>query len=471
MATTGLFERPLPAFRHIPAFRYDLSPRKGNGCNYHSEIEDTSVLAEVDKLPLSCDKRHCYSEKEDTGPLGEAELPLSLSQIEEAKPHCPRVVAQSLSSDEPCGKVQADKLPLSSDEPYCKEQDDKLALSSDKPYCKMQADESLPSDRLYCKVQDGAFPLWALEALDTETLLATREPSDGSEELDSPDASVCGSSKSLDSQCSRSDCFVTAPSTVCDEEGDEVELELPPLLIQDLEDAYDEAVNAPLPGGGLFQWSSMKDAARAAWAGGTSLLRYDEVLPRGAAKALARLREGAPDRPALALELGMGRGRLAMQIFLSGASVIGVEFASERYQRAVAASERLAHRRPEVFAVVKAQASTRQTLQLQNVLPGPWGGAVYEARRGDFFQELSDLEIKSATLAILQVHIPENCRQKICDLLSKLSRGCRILTRLNLIDIWQSGDDFPLRSLGRCRVVTSWAPVRGHSMYLWEKVG
>lgn len=247
-------------------------------------------------------------------------------------------------------------------------------------------------------------------------------------------------------------------------------MELPPLLQQDLEDAYDEAVDAPLPGrAGPFRWSSMKDAARAAWAGGTDLLRYGEILPRGAAKALARLREGAPNRPALAIELGMGRGRLAMQTFLSGASVIGVEFASERYHRAVAASERLAHRRPEVFEISKAQAPTGPTVRLQNILPGRWGGALYEARRGDFFHALSDSEMESATLVILQVQIPVNSRKRVCDLLSHTSEGCRLLSRVDLTEIWQPGEIFPFKSLGRCRIATSWAPVRGHDMYIWEK--
>jgi len=257
-----------------------------------------------------------------------------------------------------------------------------------------------------------------------------------------------------------------------DDHDDVVEMDLPPLMQQDLELAYNEAVDASLPGkGGPFRWSSMKDAARAAWVGGTDLLHYGEILPRGAAKALARLRDGAPDRPALALELGMGRGRLAMQIFLSGASVIGVEFASERYHRAVAASERLAHKRPEVFSMYKTQASNGQVARLQNVLPGQWGGALYEARRGDFFCVLNDVEIKSATLVVLQVQIPDNCSKRVCDLLGKLSQGCRLLTRRNLIKIWSgSGEAFPFRSLGRCRLVTSWAPVRGQAMYLWEKM-
>jgi hypothetical protein len=250
-----------------------------------------------------------------------------------------------------------------------------------------------------------------------------------------------------------------------------VEEDLPPLLLQDLEDAYDESINAPLPGGSSpFQWSSMKDAAHAAWIGGTDLLRYWEVLPGGAAKALARLREGAADRPALALELGMGRGRLAMQTFLSGASVIGVEIASERYHRAVAAAERLVHRRPEAFTISKERLTSGRRMQLQRLLHGTWTGGIYEARKGDFFQVLNDSEIKSATLVILQVQIPANARQRICDVLARTSAGCRLLSRVDLAEIWELGDFLPFKCLGKCRVSTSWAPTRGHEMFLWEKI-
>lgn len=316
-------------------------------------------------------------------------------------------------------------------------------------------------DKPYCTVKDVGFPPWALDAESLSYLNApgTREPSDSSESSDLSEASVCESSKSLEND------------RCCNDEHEEVEVDLPPLQRQDLEEAYDETIDAPLPGDGdPFQWSSMKDAARAAWAGGTSLLRYWEVLPRGAAKALARLREDAPNRPALALELGMGRGRLAMQIFLSGASVIGVEFGAERYHRAVAACERLAHRRPELFMISKAQSATGPTVLLQNMLPGKWGGASYKACRGDFCSVLSNSEIQSATLVILQVQIPQNSRHRICNVLSLISEGCRVLSRSDLTEIWQPGEFFPFKSLGTCKVATSWAPIRGHEMYIWEKM-
>lgn len=376
MATTAL-ERPLPSFRHIPAFRYDSPPEKTNSCS-NMESDDTRD-------------------------------------------------------------------------------------ANDMVHSHFKSDYQM----------DAGFPDWALdvESLNSLSRLGTREPSecdfsvDGTTTGDASDGQPNGGCE--DFSCSEK---MSKWDDHANDADEVVEIALPPLLRQDLEDAYDEAINAPLPGGGTpFQWSSMKDAARAAWVGGTDLLRYWEILPGGAAKALARLREGASNRPALALELGMGRGRLAMQIFLSGASVIGVEFGSERYQRAVAASERLAHRRPEAFAVSKAHTPLGQRVQLQRLLHGTWTGAIYEARKGDFFHVLNDSEIKSATIVVLQVQIPVNARQRIRDVLSRTSEGCRLLSRVDLTEIWEPGEFFPFTSLGKCRVSTSWAPIRGHDMFLWEK--
>eukprot|EP00746_Dinoflagellata_sp_MGD_P000030 gnl/MRDRNA2_/MRDRNA2_100055_c0_seq1.p1 gnl/MRDRNA2_/MRDRNA2_100055_c0~~gnl/MRDRNA2_/MRDRNA2_100055_c0_seq1.p1 ORF type:complete len:381 (-),score=72.03 gnl/MRDRNA2_/MRDRNA2_100055_c0_seq1:43-1185(-) len=376
MATTAL-ERPLPSFRHIPAFRYDSPPKTGSG---YSSVKSSDTRDVDDMVPSHFKSDH-----------------------------------QS----------------------------------------------------------DAGFPLWALdvESLNSLSRFGTREPSEGESSVDDPSTGDVSdgqpSSSDKDFSCSEKVSKWDEPVDSADES---VEIGLPPLLRQDLEDAYDEATNAPLPGdGGPFQWSSMKDAARAAWVGGTDLLRYWEILPGGAAKALARLREGVSDRPALALELGMGRGRLAMQIFLSGASVIGVEFGSERYQRAVAASERLAHRRPEAFAISKAYTPSGLRVQLQKLLHGTWTGAIYEARKGDFFHVLNESEIKSATLVVLQVQIPENARQRIRDVLSRTSEGCRVMSRADLNEIWEPGELLPFTSLGKCRVSTSWAPIRGHEMYLWER--
>lgn len=440
MAAAVVMERPLPSFRHIPAFHYDSPESPPKTTNAQSESKSTSDdstmatvgVGNVASLTTSHVSTHDDSSCNDTSRL---------------------MFHPAITRNQYGGFPE-------------------WALDA----------ESVTGSQ--SGTGSSGFPSWAL---DTESLasLSRRgskcssigEPFDGgpvaiNQEVHGGKPSTSDGSESpkvaeVQDVSNSDECGKTGDEVARDEVG----IELPPLLLQDLEEAYDEAVDMALPGGGApFLWSSMKDAARAAWAGGTDLLRYWEVLPNGAAKVLARLREGAQHRPALALELGMGRGRLAMQIFLSGASVIGVEFASERYHRAVAASERLSHKRPEIFEISKARAATGPRVRLQNIMPGKGGGAIYEARKGDLFNVMSESEMKLATLIILQVQIPKNAREKFRNILLQTSEGCRLLSRLNLKDLWEPGQFFPFKSLGRCRVSTSWAPVRGHDMYLWERI-
>merc|ERR1719456_1113354 len=95
----------------------------------------------------------------------------------------------------------------------------------------------------------------------------------------------------------------------------------------------------------------------------------------------------------LCLELGMGRGRLALQLLLSGATVIGVELASERYRLAVAAFERLAHRSPEQFEISKR---TAEAIRIRR-RGGP-KGAICEVRLGNFFDVVTASEVNASTL-------------------------------------------------------------------------
>ena len=58
------------------------------------------------------------------------------------------------------------------------------------------------------------------------------------------------------------------------------------------------------------------------------------------------------------LEMGMGRGRLALQLFLLGATVLGVELAQGRYRQAVAALEKLVKRHPQRYVIVGRSATS-----------------------------------------------------------------------------------------------------------------
>ncbi|CAK0841342.1 unnamed protein product [Prorocentrum cordatum] len=221
----------------------------------------------------------------------------------------------------------------------------------------------------------------------------------------------------------------------------------------------------------------MYDAAHAAWIGGTKLLQYGELLPGGAAKALAVLAAGA--RPArgdatgataglgqLVLELGMGRGRLALQLFLSGATVIGVELASERYGLAVAAMERLAHRSPEDFEIVHRGA---QSVRLRRC-GGP-KSALYEVRLGSFFDVVTDEEIGVATLVFLHVSLPPPTWSRVRGLVARTRAGCRLLAYEDLAAMWERQPDAPPLTAARgVQLACSWAPEEGHRFLLCERV-
>jgi hypothetical protein len=246
--------------------------------------------------------------------------------------------------------------------------------------------------------------------------------------------------------------------------------ELPDWLRQDLEAAYDERVDDPLPPNSsslfrTYRWCSNMDVAQASWIGGTELLHYGEIMPGGAVRALARLRQGAHERPTLALELGMGRGRLAMQLFLGGASVIGVELGFERYTRGKNAMRRLVSCRPDSFEMVQ---STSTNTQVRRCRTSVCATATYDARHGNFFTVMDKDEVAAATLVVMHVRLPEFAWSSVRSLLCMTTAGCRVLTSEDLRLIWKK-KALPFKFLGPCRASASWAREDGHIFWLWER--
>mmetsp|Transcript_45996 Transcript_45996/g.92772 ORF Transcript_45996/g.92772 Transcript_45996/m.92772 type:complete len:424 (-) Transcript_45996:47-1318(-) len=270
-------------------------------------------------------------------------------------------------------------------------------------------------------------------------------------------------------------------------------LPVPASVLAALAQAYDESielVQRPLPGVSGFRWTGVMDAAQAAWIGGTRMLRYGELLPGGLARGLDAMLEGegggASDASEcaasgsgdatssreclrgaasgqLALELGMGRGRVALQLFLSGATVIGVELANERYGLAVAALERLAHRCPEQFEISRR---TSQAVRIRRV-NGP-KAAICEVRLGNFFDVVTGEEVEAATLVFLQVCLPQPAWPRLRSLLLHTQANCRILMYENLRKMWE-GENFPFESLGNPHLSCSWNPERGHRFHCYQR--
>jgi len=172
-----------------------------------------------------------------------------------------------------------------------------------------------------------------------------------------------------------------------------------------------------------------------------------------------------PAHRQLALELGMGRGRLAMQLFLNGATVIGVELASERYGLAVSAMERLAHRCPDSFEITKRSA---QAVRIKR--NGGWKGSICEVRLGSFMDAVPIKEVEAATLVFVQVCLPPPVWPRVKAFLSQTSPGCRLLTFENLRQVWGNIGHFPFAELGRPVLSCSWGQDKGHTFYCYERL-
>lgn len=258
---------------------------------------------------------------------------------------------------------------------------------------------------------------------------------------------------------------------------DEASSPVPASVAKYLSQAYDDE-GAGATG---FRWTGVVDAAHAAWIGGTRLLRYGEILPGGAARGLEcllgdRANEAANSdagiaRNQLCLELGMGRGRLALQLFLSGATVIGVELASERYKLAVGALERLAHRCPEQFEISRR---TAEAIRIRR--KGGPKGAICEVRHGNFFDVVSADEVNAATLIFLQVCLPPPTWPRVRELIDTAGAGCKILSYEDMERMWKGdggasgsrSESFPFTAIGAPRLACSWAAKKGHRFYCYE---
>jgi hypothetical protein len=225
-----------------------------------------------------------------------------------------------------------------------------------------------------------------------------------------------------------------------------------------------------------FCWSGAVDAARAAWIGGTWLLKYGELLPGGLVKLLAFFDGPKEQRDVFqtseaaasdqfVLELGMGRGRLALQLFLSGATVIGVELAGERFGMAVSAAERLAHRLPEDFEISR-RSSDAVRIKRQDSPKG----SLCEIRLGNFFNSLRKQEVQAATMVVCQVFLPPPTWSRVRELLDQTRPGCRLVMYEDLRRVWEgTGQACPFVHIGSPLLSCSWAPEKGHRFHCYER--
>lgn len=160
------------------------------------------------------------------------------------------------------------------------------------------------------------------------------------------------------------------------------------------------------------------DVASSIADGQGSSLTYGELLPVGVARLQDALftyqGEGA------VLELGMGTGKVALQIFLTeNRDVYGVELAPSRYSLADAAMQRLAASHPSRFTYEGSGDGSSRLCDLIR-------GRTCDFVRGSLLHTSQEL-LASASAVIMEVCLPLEVRRQACVLLQGCSSGCRVV--------------------------------------------
>jgi len=201
---------------------------------------------------------------------------------------------------------------------------------------------------------------------------------------------------------------------------------------------------------------------------GSSLL-YGELLPAGVSKAMLpdRLGGALACGGKLLLELGMGSGKVALQIFLQCRSVghvLGIELVPSRFAIAEAALLRLAEARPRAFR--RLQHEPGRLLAVEE-LPG---GRKLEFQCADFFSLGLDLTERSDVI-FFAVNVPCKLFPQLCERLLRAKEGCRLFTYHSLETIWWINEPCPFL---QCEAnvpeadtfSTSWSP-QGYRFFVY----
>lgn len=162
---------------------------------------------------------------------------------------------------------------------------------------------------------------------------------------------------------------------------------------------------------------------------------YGEMLPDGLTKALTAERLGATGVRNV-LELGMGTGKLAMQVFAQVPTVqhvIGIELVQSRFAIGAEALRRL--------AAASASSTSRRISRdedgvctLEEDALGGERPRVLEFRCGDMLALTK--EVAAADVLIMEVAFGSSLVNPICELLSYCSDGCRLLSFYRLEELW-----------------------------------
>lgn len=211
---------------------------------------------------------------------------------------------------------------------------------------------------------------------------------------------------------------------------------------------------------------------------------YGELLPESVSKALVRLEA---TKSGTILELGMGTGKVAFQVFLQCSNahrVIGVEISPGRYEVAAAAACRLAEACPDKFSYRDANAS--DIAQLLND-PGVVGSecrcrVLEETATGRCLWLLeNDLAVvacvggpvQDAQAIFMQLRLPKEARPRAYGVLQHAPDGCRVFMLENLTWEWMLEEPSVLHAVGEGVTLgetelfaTSWC-TKGYPFYVY----
>jgi len=245
----------------------------------------------------------------------------------------------------------------------------------------------------------------------------------------------------------------------------------PPDVASVLEVAYDGRqvwIGEPLG-------STPSEDKQAASAG--TCLTYGEVHQDGLTKLLGPRGLDLPGRKSRCLlELGSGRGRLALQAFLQFPelrTVLGVELVGSRHRAAAAAAVRLQESFPSRFALEAACGGGRRQASVRLTEGAGESARRCELRMADL-SEVPDEDLKSADAILLEVVMPPGpgvvaAHSRLCSRLAALCQhGCVIAAYEDLHTLWralpQGAPECPFHKLELCDggYATSWSPVGHH---------
>ena len=193
-------------------------------------------------------------------------------------------------------------------------------------------------------------------------------------------------------------------------------------------------------------------------------LMYGELLTSGVTKALERLGAKQSSGKETLLELGSGTGKVALQAFLECPGlrrVVGVELSRARHDVAVTALSRLADQQPGF--TLSHPGPDRSALQ-------DTGGRMIELQCGDLTATDAAL-VREARFLLLQVVLPEHVQTAAQRMQLHVVDGCRALMLKDLSRTWALEEPCPWHPVGSASVdyfATSWSPVSGHRLHLYE---